>query len=226
MAIKDKLGAIRSLWNLLFGKDERFYSIKAQGIYYDILSFADRSMEVKWGNFPYKGDITISNFIRCKKKVYQVTSIGESAFEECYAMTSVTILDGVSRIGSRAFCNCANLNYVNMPQSTTSIGRAAFLNCNGLKDICIPESIVCIGNQAFNGCANLSHLYLRSTIPPICETDAFDPISYFVCTLHVPSGTLAIYRKDSVWGRFFTIKEKSAYFFDENNQEHLRLLNG
>ncbi|MBP1618197.1 MAG: cell surface protein [Bacteroidetes bacterium] len=223
MAIKDKLAAISSLWNLLFENEQKCYAIKIHGIYYNILSLTDRTMEVKWGISPYKGDVTISNLIRCRNKTYKVMAIGESAFEECNGVTSATILDGVSRIGNRAFCNCSNLNYVNMPQSTTSIGKAAFLNCKELKDICIPEGIMSIGSQAFNGCGNLSHLYLRNTIPPVCESDAFDPISYFVCTLHVPSGALPRYRKDSVWSRFLTIKEKNAFFFDEKNKEHLRL---
>lgn len=224
MAIKDKFKAIRSLWNLLFCNEQKCYAVKAHGIYYNIISFADRTMEVKWGNSPYKGDITISNSIICKKKNYQVTAIGESAFEECSEITSVTILEGVKRIGSQSFRNCEKLNYVNIPPSVTSIGKAAFLNCNSLKDFCIPENIVSIGGQAFNGCNNLSHLYLRSTIPPVCTSDAFDPITYFICTLHVPLGAANAYRKDCVWGRFFTIQEKSNYTSEENILRHSKTL--
>ncbi len=194
------------------------------GVYYHIASIADRTMEAKWGNSPYKGDITVSNLIHCKNKTYKVTGIGDSAFEECDEMTSATLLDGISRIGNLAFCNCTNLSYVHIPLSITSIGKGAFFNCYNLKDICIPEKTGSIGSQAFFGCSKLSDLYLRSAIPPVCETDAFDPISHFVCTLHVPEGASPAYREDSVWGQFFAIKEKSVYFPDKKKQEHLGLL--
>lgn len=223
MATKNRLKAIRSLWYLLFSNESKCYAIKAQGIYYNILSLSDKTMEVKWGNSPYKGDVTISSSIRCRNKTYRVTSIGESAFEECHCMTSVTILDGISRIGNLAFRNCTSLNYVNMPPSITSIGKASFFNCNKLKDICIPERIVSIGREAFNGCNSLCHLYLRPTTPPVCENDTFDAASFFTCTLHVPPGTSASYREDPVWGHFFSIEEISVSLCDEKNQGQLKL---
>ena len=40
---------------------------------------------------------------------YPVTSIGNSAFEDCDSLTSITIPDGVTSIGDSAFSRCKNL---------------------------------------------------------------------------------------------------------------------
>ena len=44
-----------------------------------------------------------------------VTSIGNSAFEKCSALTSVTIPKSVTSIGDCAFYNCNNLGTVTIP---------------------------------------------------------------------------------------------------------------
>ena len=61
---------------------------------------------------------------------YPVTSIGASAFEACYDLTSITI-----------------------PDSVTSIGFAAFRGCTGLTSITIPDSVISVGGSAFYGTA-------------------------------------------------------------------------
>ena len=60
----------------------------------------------------------------------QVTSIGESAFEDCSGLTSVTIPDSVTSIGERAFYYCSGLNnvyfYNDISTDASSIGNYAF----------------------------------------------------------------------------------------------------
>ena len=64
-----------------------------------------------------------------------VTSIGESAFDGCTGLTSVTIPSGVTYIGTYAFKNCTGLTSVTIPGSVTSIGGEAFYSCTGLVSI-------------------------------------------------------------------------------------------
>ena len=80
-----------------------------------------------------------------------VTSIGSSAFQECYGLTSITIPDGVTSIGVDAFAGCQNLKNITIPDSVTSIGNSAFAWCISLKSITIPDSVNSIGNSAFIG---------------------------------------------------------------------------
>ena len=55
-----------------------------------------------------------------------VTTIGERAFFNCDALTSVTIPDSVTTIGDNAFEWCHALTSVTIPDSVTTIGDAAF----------------------------------------------------------------------------------------------------
>ena len=57
-----------------------------------------------------------------------VISIGDSAFENCTSLTSVTILDSVTIIGRSAFENCTSLTSVTIPKRVTSICDSAFYN--------------------------------------------------------------------------------------------------
>ena len=59
-----------------------------------------------------------------------VTTIGASAFEDCSALTSVTIPNSVTEIGYHAFYNCSSLTSVTIPNSVTEIGDNAFTNNN------------------------------------------------------------------------------------------------
>ena len=57
-----------------------------------------------------------------------VTSIGESAFESCYALTSITIPNSVTSIGMYAFCNYDALTSVTIEneEGKVAIGEGAF----------------------------------------------------------------------------------------------------
>ncbi len=64
-----------------------------------------------------------------------VTSIGDGAFCNCTALTTVTIPNSVLSIGAGAFRNCYSLASLTIPNSVTSIGYAAFYN-----SACTPPS--------------------------------------------------------------------------------------
>lgn len=55
-----------------------------------------------------------------------LTTIEGSAFESCYAMTSITLPAGLETIGNYAFSGCSELLSINIPASVTTIGKSAF----------------------------------------------------------------------------------------------------
>ena len=68
-----------------------------------------------------------------------VTSIGESAFENCTGLTSVTIHSGVTTIDYGAFYGCSGLTSIIIPDSVTEIGFLAFYGCTSLTDISVSK---------------------------------------------------------------------------------------
>ena len=58
-----------------------------------------------------------------------VTTIGNDAFNECSALTSVNIPNSVRAIGNDAFSHCRHLTSVTIPNSVTTIGDGAFEYC-------------------------------------------------------------------------------------------------
>lgn len=97
---------------------------------------------------------------------YPVTKIGNSAFEYCNGLTSVTVPDSVTNIDSSAFWQCTGLTSITIPNSVTSIGDFAF-NCSGLESINIPSSVKTVGDWAFSYCKNLTSVNISNGIKNI-----------------------------------------------------------
>ena len=57
-----------------------------------------------------------------------LASIPASAFENCYALSAITLPNSITSIGNLAFVNCSVLAGIVLPTSVTSIGQSAFSN--------------------------------------------------------------------------------------------------
>ena len=84
-----------------------------------------------------------------------VTSIGDSAFYGCTALTSVIIGSGVTLIDNYSFFGCTELTDISIPNSVNSIYAYAFAS-SGLTSITIPDSVTTLGTLSpFKDCTNL-----------------------------------------------------------------------
>lgn len=119
----------------------------------------------------YTGDINIPEVAYLYEAPFPVTSIGESAFEDCTGLTSVTIPNSVTSIGESAFDNCTGLTSLTIPNSVTSIGEGAFEDCDGLTSIIIPNSVTEIGGYAFGACDNMVSIIVESGNPKYDSRD-------------------------------------------------------
>ena len=139
----------------------------------------------------------------------QLKTIGESAFEACRVLSSITIPASVTEIGKNAFYNCydgsTGLTEVTFAEGSKleTIGESAFNGC-GISSVTIPASVTEIGQKAFAYCRNLKSVTVNWT-----AADKIVQINSNVfsnCpegwTLIVPDGTESLYIADSSWGPY------------------------
>ena len=131
-----------SLWNYrILDEEEKTCEIYGYDSYYG----ADSAYK---GNLTDDGELeeNIPMFIKVGDVIYSMTSVGDYAFYDYSALTSISIPSGVTNIGDLAF-HIYNPNH----------------NGPGLTSIEIPDSVTSIGVSAFYYCPSLSTVYYNGT---------------------------------------------------------------
>jgi hypothetical protein len=98
-----------------------------------------------------------------------------------------------------------------IPNSVTSIGSSAFYNCSGLRSITIPNSVTIIGSSAFGMCTNLTSVYVEWDNPISIGSSVFSYVNTSNIDLHVPDGTVQVYRAAPVWNTF-RVKDAAIWY--------------
>ena len=97
--------------------------------------------------------------IKTVKMPSTVTSLPNSCFDGCSALTSVNFL-GIKTIGSFAFSDCSSLTGITIPEGAT-VGEKAFQNCTALTgELTIPKGTY--NNLIFDGCTNVKELVIHT----------------------------------------------------------------
>ena len=150
------------------------YDFELDGIYYKLTGSSSVAVTYKdpptWDSdypAPYSGTITIPSTVNYNGESYTVTSIGDSAFQSTYDLTSITIPDCVTSIGENALYGCKSLTSINIPEGVTSIDDWAFWGCSGLTSITIPKGVTSIGNGAFGWCSGLTSITIPKGVTSI-----------------------------------------------------------
>jgi hypothetical protein len=91
-----------------------------------------------------------------------VATIGLDAFQDCNALTNITINSGI--IGDYAFTNLTDLTNVTIGNGVTSIGYQAFYLCPHLQTLTIGNGVTSIGFQAFENSEDLTNATIGSGI--------------------------------------------------------------
>ena len=137
-----------------------------------------------------------------------VAKIGDSAFNLCSALTSITIPKSVTIIGWFAFYGCSSLTSVTIPNSLTHICDYAFDGC-ALTSVTIPNSVTYVGSHAFF-CKNIISVTSENVDPYDIADDAFFKETYQSGTLYLPAGTKDLYSRYSGWRKFLNVEEIPA----------------
>lgn len=101
-----------------------------------------------------------------------VTTIEESAFDNCSSLTTLNIPDSVQTIGDYAFDTCEALEEIHFGKNVKTIGEGAFSDCSSVKKLTLPASVRTIGDNAFDTCEALEEIHFLGDAPKIGE-DAF-----------------------------------------------------
>ena len=138
------------------------HDLEVDGIYYNITSSTDMTVEVTYRGATYgEYSDTYVNYVEIPDKIvvngraYRVTGIGSYAFFRCENLTSVVIGSNVASIGSLAFYECSKLANVILGSNVERIGKSAFYYCNAITSIVIPSTVTEIMESAFTGCSSL-----------------------------------------------------------------------
>ena len=107
-----------------------------------------------------------------------VTSIGDCAFEDCWALKSVSIQEGVTNIVKRQFSYCSALTDIILPDSITGIDYQAFRDCYSLTSITIPDGLTNITKFAFDGCSKTTVYCNQNTNAETALKSADIPYKY------------------------------------------------
>ncbi len=193
------------------------YDFQSGDLYYDIISNNEPyTVEVASNDGQYSGDITIPETVENNGITYSVTRIGDEAFGNCLALTSITIPNSVTSIGGHAFISCYALTSIIIPDSVISIGSSAFSSCMSLTSISLPSNLMTIQQGTFSECTSLKsitlgenittiedhafvrcdleEIYVSALTPPILGRLVFDSSP----TCYIPCGASAAY-KATTW---------------------------
>ncbi|MDR1115845.1 MAG: leucine-rich repeat protein [Tannerella sp.] len=161
-----------------------------------------------------------------------VTAIGYMAFSDCSSLTSISVDAGNSFYfsdGGVLFnhdktvlvqCPAGKTGDYTISGSVTGIGNFAFSSC-GLTSVTIPGSVTNLGGGAFGNCSSLTDVTVEWAIPPSMSAildehgspvayDMFYSVPLASATLHVPTGTKALYEAAPGWQDFGIIVESGA----------------
>lgn len=200
-----------SLFTLCASADN---AIEINGIYYYLGSNSNVAEVTNVSNFWYSGDIIIPETVTYEGKQYNVTSIGNCAFQNCFDLSSVTIPNSVTSIGALAFSKCTGLTSVTIPNSVTSIGSCAFQDCSSLASVSIPNSMSTINLSTFYGCKKLTSV----TIPyGLTLIDAFAFASSGLTSITIPNSVTSICNAAFQWCHLTSIIIGSGVTSIEDN---------
>ena len=147
---------------------------QVDGIWYDFTEYNKTASVTYRGSRDnsydneYSGSVVIPPSVTYDGTTYSVTSIGNSAFNECSALTSVTIPNSITSIAN-SFQFCTSLTSITIPNSVTSIGAFAFNYCTKLTSVTIGNGVTSIEQGAFQGCLSLTSITIPNSVTSIEE---------------------------------------------------------
>ena len=179
-------------------------AFEVNGIKYSVTG--ENTVEVVIKDPSYSGTVVIPSAVTYSNITYNVTGIGDGAFQFCTNLTSINIPYSVTSIGDWAFP--AELNSI-----TVDIENSVYdsrYNCNaiietatntliaGCKNTIIPSDVTRIGNDAFRGCLQLTSVTIPSGLTYIGDNAFMN--CWGLTEIYVLATTPPTLGYDAFWG--------------------------
>ncbi len=120
----------------------------------------------------------------------KLTTIGNFAFANCYALKEAIIPEKVTSIGDGAFSGCHDITKVSLPEGLTDLGYDAFDKCTGLKTVTLPGSLKNIGTYTFERCENLESVVINPGVESLPD-NMFEKCAS-LSSVELPEGLIEI----------------------------------
>lgn len=96
-----------------------------------------------------------------------VTSIPQQCFQNCVALTTVSLPNNITTLDQECFSGCSLLASITLPSSLTTLGNSCFTDCTVLNNVSVPNSVANWGIGCFAGCNALDTITLPAGLTEI-----------------------------------------------------------
>jgi hypothetical protein len=134
-----------------------------------------------WGNGVFQNQLSLSSVSLGNG----LTSIGDTAFAGCDALTGIDIPNSVKVVGYAAFANQSNNRSITLGNSVSVIKSQAFMSSE-CRRVYIPSSVKYLGDYSFINSFRLSAIYFYGNAPIldgrgwVCNSSA---TNFYYCTV-------------------------------------------
>ena len=166
-------------------------AVEINGIYYNLVpNTGEAEVTSNPSGARYTGKVVIPEKVNYDGKDYDVTRIGNNAFEFCENLTGVDIPCSVKIIGESAFTGCEIMGSITIPDNVTTIGRNAFSDCIALTSVTIPKGVTRLETKIFSRCSGLTSVNILGNVTHIGESVFNGCIN--LTSFTIPSGVTVI----------------------------------
>lgn len=156
----------------------------------------------------------------------KLTEIQTACFSDCTAMTEVVFNNNLSYLGYNCFSGCNSLKTVDLRNTKVYYIYQSFYNCNNIETLLLPSTIETIWGTCFTS-THLNYISCPAVIPPtLSHADITFMYSYIksFCKVVVPTKSITAYKTADGWKNFLKYEsDKDPNYIESEDDLQKRL---